>query len=319
MDLIGKKVLVTGGGGFLGSWLGAELQSRPVGEVKLLTRTECDLRSPEATTELFETYRPDVVIHAAGPVGGLEFNLAYPADIFADGIQINLNVMKNATRAKTAKLVLIGSSCAYPGNVTGSFREPNLFHGPLHPSTEAFGFWKQSMLVGARAYEKQYGLRSIFIMLTNLYGPRDDFDENSSHVVAALVRKFVIAKEESAPEVTCWGTGEAVRECLFVRDAAQGVILATERYESLEPMNIGPGIGTSIKELAEIIKKHVGYTGQIVWDGSKPNGAMNKTFDVTKMKRELNWTSPTNLDQGLAETIAWVEANYESVIHARTP
>ena len=314
MDLTGKKVLVTGGGGFLGTWIGRELESRPVRDYKLLTRDECDLRCTEGTTELFETYRPDVVIHAAGPVGGLEFNLEYPADIFADGIQINLNVMKGARLVEAEKLVLIGSSCAYPGDVTGSFQEESLFHGPLHPSTEAFGFWKQSMLVGARAYEKQYGLRSIFLMLTNLYGPGDDYDACTSHVVAALIRKFLVAKETGAPEVTCWGTGEAVRECLFVRDAAEGVIRAAERYESLDPMNIGPGIGTSIRELAEAIKKHSGYTGRILWDTSKPNGAMLKTFDVTKMRRELDWTPPTSLDEGLSETISWAQANYETIL-----
>ncbi len=314
MNLTGKKVLVTGGGGFLGSWIGAELESRPVADVKLLTRAECDLRSPAATTELFETYRPDVVVHAAGLVGGLEFNLAYPADIFSDGIQITVNVMNGATRVKTSKVVLIGSSCAYPGSVAGSFNEASLFHGPLHSSTEAFGFWKQSMLIGARAYHKQYGLRSIFIMLTNLYGPRDDFDANSSHVVGALIRKFVVAKRDDASEVTCWGTGEAVRECLFVRDAAESVVLATERYDSLEPMNIGSGVGTSIKELAEAIKEHSGFKGRIVWDTAKPNGAMLKMFGVSKMKRELKWTPPTGLGQGLRETISWVEANYDSVI-----
>lgn len=317
MDLTGKKVLVTGGGGFLGGWLGAELASRPVRDVKLLTRAECDLRSPEATAALFETYRPDLVIHAAGLVGGLEFNLDYPADIFTDGIQMNLNVLASATRAKVAKVVFLGSSCCYPGDVIGAFKEASLFHGPLHASTEAFGFWKQSMLVGARAYEKQYGLRSIFLMLTNLYGPGDDFDEHSSHVVAALVRKFAVAKQNNAAEVTCWGTGDAVRECLFVRDAAQGVILASERYESLEPMNMGPGVGTSIKTLAETIQRRAGYPGRIVWDTTKPNGAMLKTFDVTRMQRELGWTPPTSLDQGLEETMAWVDANYESVIQAR--
>lgn len=319
MDLTGRKVLVTGGGGFLGQWIGRELESRSVREFKLLTRAECDLRSPDATSELFATYCPDVVIHAAGPVGGLEFNIQYPADIFADGIQINLNVMRGAKQAKVAKLVLIGSSCAYPGNVTGSFHESSLFHGPLHSSTEAFGFWKQSMLVGARAYEQQHGLRSIFIMLTNLYGPGDDFDASSSHVVAALIRKFVIAKEEGAPEVVCWGTGEAVRECLFVRDAAQGVLLATERYESLDPMNVGPGVGTSIKQLAEAIKRETGYSGRIVWDTSKPNGAMLKRFDVAKMRKELGWVPPTSLEEGLRETVAWVEENYEAMLHPSAP
>ncbi len=314
MNLTGKKVLVTGGGGFLGSWIGAELESRPVADIKLLTRAECDLCSSAAATELFETYRPDVVIHAAGLVGGLEFNLAYPADIFSDGIQITLNVMNGATRAKTSKVVLIGSSCAYPGAVEGSFKEESLFHGPLHASTEAFGFWKQSMLIGARAYRKQHGLRSIFIMLTNLYGPRDDFDANSSHVVGALIRKFVMAKHDAASEVTCWGTGEAVRECVFVRDAAEAVVLATERYDSPEPMNIGCGVGTSIKALAEAIKEHSGFKGRIVWDTTKSDGAMLKEFDVSRMRRELSWIPRTDLGQGLRDTIAWVEEHYDSVI-----
>lgn len=314
MDLIGKKVLVTGGGGFLGSWIGAELKSRPVRDIRLLTRAECDLRSPSATTELFESYRPDIVIHAAGPVGGLEYNLDYPADIFCEGIQINLNVLKSCSRVKTSKLVLIGSSCAYPGSIAGSLKEETLFRGPLHCSTEAFGFWKQSMLVGARAFQKQYGLTSIFIILTNLYGPGDNFNDKSAHVIGALVRRFVKAKHDGEKEVTCWGTGEAVRECLFVRDAAQGVIMAVERYESLEPINIGSGIGTSIKELAEAIKKNSGYTGQIVWDTNRPNGAMLKVFDVSRMKKELKWNPTTSLDQGLTETISWVEANYDSVI-----
>ena len=310
MNIQGKRVMVTGGSGFLGRNIVSAFE-RKGAEVAVLRSREYSLVDPTQTREAFKTMAPQIVVHAAADVGGIGYNQLSPADIFQNNLLMTANVLRAAQEAGIDKLVIISSACAYPGEVEGDMKEEEFLEGPLHPSVECYGFSKRALYIGAKAFKEQYGLNSIILVLTNLYGPWDKYNPRDSHVVAALIKKFVEAKQRGEPEVECWGTGKPVREFLYVEDCADAVVRATEVYDSVEPLNVGTGIGTSILELSEIIPEVVGYTGSIVWNADKPDGAMRKVLDVSRMKSKLGWESRTSFKDGLRKTIDWYVEHQE--------
>jgi nucleoside-diphosphate-sugar epimerase len=304
----GKRVLVTGGQGFLGTHL-VTLLEREGAEVTTTRSLHHDLTREEAMCAAFRESRAEYVFHAAADVGGIGYNRLSPADIFRNNTRMAVNVLEASRRFPVRKVVMIGSACAYPGEVDGLMSEADFLAGPMHESVEVYGFSKRALYLGGKAYRSQYGVNAIFLLLTNLYGPHDKYDEKESHVVAALVSKFVEAKREGAPEVVCWGTGRPVREFMYAEDCARAILRAGEVYDESDPLNIGTGVGTTIRELAEALKEATGYAGRIVWDDSKPDGAMRKVLDVTRMREALDPPPPTPLREGLAKTVAWYEAN----------
>lgn len=314
MALTGKTILVTGGSGFLGSHIIEKLAKR---EVRILAprHSELELTREEDCCAYFVKHCPNVIIHCAGSISGLLQILARPADIFDTNVRINLNVLKAASACRAQKLVNIGSTCAYPGELpTGYFREEEFFNGPMHPSVEGYGFSKRAMVIGGTAYRQQYALRSITLLMTNMYGPGDVFSIERSHVASALIRKFVEAKRNGKPTVEVLGTGKAIREFLYVEDAADAIILAADAYDDEAPLNVGSGEETPIRELALMIKELSRYRGSIRWNTAGPDGALRKVSDITRIKRILGWKPKYTLGEGLKKTIRWFEQHYDTAI-----
>jgi len=303
-----KKVLVTGGSGFFGSHLAERLKEQGA-NVSISRSSENDLTKMDTVLELFEKIKPEYVFHAAADVGGIGYNRLYPADIFRNNVLMAVNVIEACRLNKIQKLISIGSACAYPGEVDGFMSEDSFQDGAMHESVEVYGFSKRSLYLGGKAYAKQYGLNSIFLILTNLYGERDKFDPKESHVVAALIKKFVDAKRNNEPDVQCWGTGNPIREFMYAEDCAKAIIKLAEVYNEQEPVNIGVGQGTSIKELAELLKKVTKYEGNIIWETSMPDGAMYKVLNIEKLKKLTGITEFTSLEKGLELTIDWYIKN----------
>lgn len=313
MELKNKKITVTGGAGFLGSYI-VEAFQQAGAEVHVARSKDFDLVDISNVRKMIKETKPAVIIHAAANVGGIGYNRLYPADIFFDNVIMTGNVLKAASETTSLeKLVIVGSSCAYPGEVTGRLQEHQLFEGALHPSVECYGFSKRAAFIGSKTYREQYNLNSIVLLITNLYGPRDKMDPTESHVVAALIDKFVRAVRSEEDTVTVWGTGKAVREFLHASDCAAAILAATRFYDKPEMLNIGTGIDTSIKQLVELLVEVTQFKGAIVWDRSKPDGAMLKVLDVSKIKEELNWEATTSLRDGLKKSVEW----YHSVLDAQ--
>jgi GDP-L-fucose synthase len=303
-----KRVVVTGGSGFLGHRLVSRLQGR-VKELGVPRSREYNLVRFEDCVRCMEDFRPDLVIHSAAYYGGIWINQLYPGRIYYDNLVMGANVMEAARLAGVKKVVQIGTACSYPGYLQDVLKEDNFWDGPPHETVWNYGLTKKMLSVQGWAYKKQYGMDSIHLILTNLYGPGDSFNPDRSHVAAALVRKFVEAEIENKPVVECWGTGRPIREFLYVEDCAEAILLAAERYDDLTPLNIAPGVGTSIKELADLVQALSGFKGRVEWNTSKPDGQMLKVLDATRLKQRLDWTPPTSLRDGLAKTIAWYRAN----------
>lgn len=301
------RVLVTGGTGFLGRRIVESLQQRGH-DVHTPGRPEFDLLDAASTQQGIARIAPEAVVHPAAHYGGLGICVAEPVNIFRRNILMTLNLLEGVVGAGVRRLMTIGSACAYPGQVDGDMSEDDFWSGPLHPSVEAYGFTKKVQLVGMRAYAKQYPLLIQHPILTNLYGERDVFGEYRSHVAAALIKRFADAQQQGAREVTCWGTGQPVREFLYVGDAAEGVARLLET-DYREPLNIGTGVGTSIKQLAELVARILKFEGRIVWDTSRPDGAARKVLDVRTMKEVLDWSAPTGLEEGLRKTLSWYLEN----------
>ena len=314
MDLKNKKILITGGSGFLGGHIIEKLkQLNP--QILSPRHQELDLTKEDACRKYFSIHRPNLVINCAGAISGLLNILKEPADIFDRNLRINLNVLKFSYESGAEKLVNIGSTCAYPGELpTGYFKEEEFLNGPMHGSVESYGFSKRAMHIGGKAYRQQFGFNSITLLLTNMYGPRDVFSIERSHVVSALIKKFIDAKIKNEPEVEVLGTGKAIREFLYVEDAVDAIIKAVEIYNEDMPLNVGTGIETPISELAKLIKEISNYSGQIKWDTKGPDGALRKVSDVSRIKNKLNWESKYSLEDGLSKTIKWFEDNYESAV-----
>jgi GDP-L-fucose synthase len=307
---ITMRYLVTGGRGFLGRALVERL--RALGhEVVTPTSKECDLTVLDQARACFAAAQPDRIIHSAAYYGGLGINQVEPATIYYRNLVMGANVFEAARHVKSiGKIVVVGTACSYPGQLGELMKEEQLWDGAVHSSVENYGLTKKSMTVQGRAYFKQFGLRSCHLVLTNLYGPWDSYNPHRSHVVAALVRKFVEAKQARAGEVRLWGTGKPVREFLYVEDCADAIIEAAESYDDVNlPLNIGTGIGTSIRELSETVAGVTAFDGELVWETDKPDGQAMKILDPSRARQHLSWRPSHDLSQGLMKTVAWYEAN----------
>jgi len=302
-----KKVVVTGGNGFLGSHLIKIIKDLDPLAIFVPKFPDFDLRKYEDCLKVAK--KGDIVIHLAANVGGIGYNRENPATLFDDNILMGTFMMKAARKARVKKYVALGTICAYPKFTPVPFKEKNLWDGYPEETNAPYGLAKKMQLVQAQAYRDQYGFNSIYLLPVNLYGPRDNFDPNSSHVIPSLIKKFVDAKISNAQSVVVWGTGKASREFLYVTDAADGIIKATERYNKSEPVNLGAGFEINIKDLAVLIKKLTGFSGKIVWDKTKPDGQPRRMLDVSKAKKEFGFVAKTKFELGLKKTIDWYLEN----------
>jgi GDP-L-fucose synthase len=299
-----SRVLVTGGGGFLGSHLVERLE-RDGHDVFTARRLDYDLTRGEDAERMFRDADAELVFHLAAEVGGIGANRANPGRFWFANLQMGLNVLEQARLHSTPKLVLLGTVCAYPKFTPVPFHEDDLWNGYPEETNAPYGVAKKSLLVGAQAYREQYGLSSIFVLPTNLYGPRDNFDLETSHVIPALIRKML----ESPDEVVLWGDGSPTREYLYVEDCAEGLALAAERYDGAEPVNLGTGVETSIRETAELVAEAVGFEGRITWDTSMPNGQPRRSLDASRAEELFGFRARTPLREGIARTVAWYRAS----------
>lgn len=302
-----KKVVVTGGAGFLGRNIVEQLKKRGATDIVVPRKSEYDLRSSEVCAKVVEG--ADVVIHLAANVGGIGYNRDYPGTLFYDNLLMGVHMIEESRKAGVSKFVAIGTICAYPKFAPIPFKEDDLWDGYPEETNAPYGLAKKMMLVQSTAYRDQYGFNSIFLLPVNLYGPGDNFEPGSSHVIPALIKKFVEAKESGSPTVSVWGTGKATREFCYAPDAAEGIILAAEKYNKSDPVNIGAGFEISIKDLAEKIKNIVGYAGVIEWDSTKPDGQPRRMLDTSRAKAEFDYVATTDFDKGLGETIKWYQKN----------
>jgi GDP-L-fucose synthase len=304
MNLVGKRVLLTGGAGFLGRQVKEVLQSEGVRDIFIPRSKDYDLVEQEAVRRLFSNLAFDVVIHLAARVGGIGANQAHPGSYFYDNHAMGIHLMEEARKAAVEKVVLIGTICAYPKYAPVPFKEEDLWNGYPEETNAPYGLAKKMLLVQSQAYRKEYGLNSIYLLPVNLYGPEDNFDLESSHVIPALIRKFTEAVERGNDTVTLWGDGSPSREFLYVNDAARAIVLATKSYDSDEPVNIGSGEEITIKTLADMIKRLIGFEGSITWDTSKPNGQPRRCLDTSRASA-FGFRSEVGLEAGLRKTIDW--------------
>jgi GDP-L-fucose synthase len=300
-----KRVLVTGGAGFLGSSLVRALERHglPGENIRVPRSRDLDLRRWENCVTAVEGV--DIVIHLAAKVGGIGYNMANPGSLFYDNAVMGIQLMEAARQAGVAKFVAVGTICAYPKFTPVPFREEDLWNGYPEETNAPYGLAKKMLLVQARAYRQQYGFNAIYLLPVNLYGPGDNFDPASSHVIPALIRKFVEAVDEGAESVEVWGTGAASREFLYVDDAAEGIALAAERYDKPDPVNLGAGFEITIRDLATLIADLTGFTGEIVRDTAKPDGQPRRCLAVSRAEREFGFRAKVDLREGLERTIAW--------------
>ena len=308
-----KRVVVTGGAGFLGSFVVEKLQQRGCKNVFVPRSAEFDLRERDHIIRLYEQVKPHIVLHLAAVVGGIGANQANPGRFFYDNAIMGIQLMEYARLARIEKFVALGTICAYPKFSNVPFNEDDLWNGYPEETNAPYGLAKKMMLVQAQSYRQQYGFNAIYLLPVNLYGPRDNFDLQTSHVIPALIRKFVEANAGNAKEVVLWGDGSPTREFLYVEDAAEGVLLATERYDEPLPVNLGTGEEVSIKALAEMIAAEVNYTGRFVWDTTKPNGQPRRGLDVTRAKELFGFEAVHRLRDGIPKTVAWFMDHRDSL------
>lgn len=305
IDLSKKRVMVAGGGGFLGSFVVKSLRERGCRDIFVPRKKDYDLVDGAAVRKAYEDFKPEVVIHLAAKVGGIGANRENPGKFFYDNLMMGAQLIEEARRRVVEKFVALGTICAYPKFAPVPFREEDLWNGYPEETNAPYGIAKKMLLVQSQAYRQQYGLNSIFLLPVNLYGPGDNFDPGSSHVIPALIKKCVEAVAAGAGEVTVWGTGKATREFLYVEDCAEAIVLAAERYESPEPVNIGAGFEISIKDLVTTIARLTGFNGKIVWDASKPDGQPRRMLDTSRAEREFGFKASTGFEEGLRRTIDW--------------
>jgi len=306
-DLSQQRVLVTGGSGFLGRHLVTALGSRGCTKIIVPRRVDCDLTVESNVARLFETERPDVVIHLAAVVGGIGANRMQPGRFFYENALMGLLLMEHARRNAVAKFVGVGTICSYPKFTPVPFKEEDLWNGYPEETNAPYGIAKKLLLVQGQAYRQQYGFNAIHLLPVNLYGPGDNFDAETSHVIPALIRKCVEARDRGAREVVCWGDGSATREFLYVEDCAEALVLATERYDQAPPVNIGAGFEISIGALAPLVGELTGFTGRFVFDATKPNGQPRRGLDVTRARKLFGFLATTDFRTGLQRTIEWYE------------
>jgi GDP-L-fucose synthase len=299
------KVMVTGGAGFVGRRVVERLQLAGVAEVFVPRRAEYDLRDRRAVRAALQRSKPDVVIHLAAVVGGIGANRARPGTFFYDNAIMGIELMEQARQHGVAKFVAVGTVCAYPKFTPVPFREEDLWNGYPEETNAPYGLAKKMLLVQAQAYRSQFGFDAIYLLPVNLYGPGDNFDPEGSHVIPALIKKCVDAKEQDLPYIEVWGTGRASREFLYVDDAAEGIVLATDKYDGADPVNLGVGQEITIRELVQLIVKLAGYRGQVRWDTSKPDGQPRRALDTTKARDYFGFVASTTFEDGLRETLNW--------------
>ena len=304
-------MLVTGGAGFLGRVVCAKLAERGAAEIFVPRRTDYDLTQRDAVTALFSDAAPDLVVHLAARVGGIGANLAHPAEIYLDNLLMGTYVIEQARREGVGKTVLVGTICSYPKLAPVPFAEETLWDGYPEETNAPYGLAKKALLVHAQANRAQYGQNIIYLLPANLYGPGDKFNEGVSHVIPALVKKFVDARETGAREVEVWGTGNATREFLYVEDAAEGIVLAAERYDEGEPVNLGSEQEVAIKNLAELIGRLAGFDGDLRWNPTKPEGQPRRSVAAGRARALFGWSAHTSLEDGLRSTIDWYGAHRE--------
>lgn len=309
----GKRVCVTGGAGFLGSFVQETLQDRGAGKLFIPTIEKYDLTRLSHIRRMLEDAKPDLIIHLAALAGGIGANRARPAEFFYKNLMMGVPLMHEAWQHGVDKFVAIGTICAYPKFTPVPFKEEDLWKGYPEETNAPYGLAKKMLLVQSQAYREQYGFNSIFLLPVNLYGPRDNFDLETSHVIPALIRKMVEAREAGKEQVVLWGDGSPTREFFYAGDAARGIVLAAERYNSSEPVNLGAGMEISIRELAELISELTGYSGEIVWDTSKPNGQPRRALDTQKAKAYFGFEAEMPFKEGLRRTIAWFRENRDAL------
>lgn len=310
MTIKGKRILITGGNGFLGKHLVKDIKKLKPKLIRIADIPEYDLRKyPDC---LRATKNIDIVIHLAAKVGGIGFNREFPAELFDDNILMGTFMMMASRVNKVKKYVALGTICAYPKYTPVPFKEENLWDGYPEETNAPYGLAKKMQLVQSQAYRQQYGFNSIFLLPVNLYGPGDNFNPKSSHVIPALIKKFTDAKLKGEKEVVVWGTGKASREFLYVEDAAEGIILATQKYDKSEPVNLGAGFEIKIRDLVEKIKNLTDFKGKIVWDKEKPDGQPRRMLSVKRAQKEFGFKSKTNFNEGLGKTIKWYEDIYSN-------
>lgn len=300
-----KRVLVTGGSGFLGSHVMDELKKRGADSLSAPRSKDYDLRRPEQVRRCLQDIKPHIIIHMAAVVGGIGANRKHPGSFFFDNAAMGIHLIEEARLAGVEKMTNLGTICAYPKFTPVPFREAELWNGYPEETNAPYGLAKKMMLVQGQAYRQEYGFNSIFLLPVNLYGPRDNFNPESSHVIPALIRKALEAKDSRAPQMVCWGTGSATREFLYVEDCARAIVAATETYNDSEPVNLGSGMEISIKELSETIARLCGYEGRIVWDATKPDGQPRRGLDTTRARDLFGFVAEMPFEQGLKETIRW--------------
>lgn len=308
-----KRFVVTGGAGFLGTHMVEAMRARgvPADHIFVPLVEQYDLTQLSAIARMYDAARPDVVIHLAARVGGIGANREHPAEYFYDNLMMGVQLMHEAWKRGVEKFVAIGTVCAYPKFAPIPFREEDLWNGYPEETNAPYGLAKKMLLVQAQAYRQQYGFNAIFLLPVNLYGPGDNFDLQSSHVIPALIRKCLEATARGDDQVAVWGTGKPTREFLYVEDAAEGILLATERYDGGEPVNLGSGREISIKDLAETIARLTGFKGGIVWDVTKPDGQPRRRLDVSRAKQAFGFEAKTDFEEGLRRTVEWYKAQVE--------
>ncbi len=300
-----KRILVTGGAGFLGKYVVNKLKERGYREIFVPRSKDYNLVEMEPVKRLYRDAKPDIVIHLAARVGGIGETSKKPGEFFYENLMMGVQMMEQGRVFEIEKFVAIGTVCAYPKNIPVPFTEEDLWDGYPEETNAPYGIAKKMTLVQAQAYRQQYGFNAIYLLPVNLYGPGDNFDPETSHAVSALIKKCVDAIEAGANEITVWGTGKPTREYLYIEDAAEGIILATENYNKPEPINLGSGFDISIKELANLVAKLAGFQGEIVWDTTKPDGQPKRLFDTSKAGKEFGFKAKTGFEEGLKKTVEW--------------
>jgi len=306
-----RRVVVTGGAGFLGSYVVEGLQKRGCKNILVPKIENYDLVKLDDIVRMYKDMKPDIVIHLAAVVGGIGANREHPGDFFYKNLMMGVQLIEQGRLRNIDKFVAIGTVCAYPKFTPVPFKEEDIWNGYPEETNAPYGLAKKMLLVQSQSYRAEYGFNSIFLLPVNLYGPRDNFDPASSHVIPALIKKCVDAIESGEDHIDCWGTGKASREFIYAADAAEGILLATEHYDGVEPINIGAGFEITIKELAEKIVKLTGFGGEIRWDSSKPDGQPRRRLDTSKAKEYFGFAAKTSFDEGLKATIEWYQASHE--------